>query len=536
MTRSRSARTLLQPGPANLPAASVLGVGLLLAAPLAHAGFTLPDGFADEPIVGGLAQPVNLALVPDGRALIVERYTGRVRLIVAGALAAIDPVLTVDSVQTNNSERGLLGVAVDPAWPERPYVYVYYSYAGGPYGRLSRYRAAGDLEYTGDGTFTLDPASRFDLLSNVPDVNPVHSGGTLRFGPDSTLYVALGDDNFPCDAQKLGVLRGKILRLRVSELPDGPGANPDPLLLTPPDNPFVPDANPNARLVAAWGLRNPFSFAVDRETGGLMIADVGADSWEEIDEAASLGLNFEWPFYEGPRPATTCANADTSRITDPVFAYDHDVGVTVISGVLYRRPPGAARGFPSEYEGSYFFHDFYRGWIRKLARNGNTWVIAPPVPGQPSDSNWASGRPWVSSFEIAPDGSIWYVQNWTAYPQPDGQVRRIARAVVADSPSRSSGLEGVVLAAPRPNPATEAVALEFSLPSTMEVELTIHDATGRRVRSLIPGDRLAAGVHRVTWDGRVRLGNPAPPGLYLIRLRAGAELRLARVIRTGRSQ
>ncbi|MGH7725997.1 MAG: PQQ-dependent sugar dehydrogenase [Candidatus Eiseniibacteriota bacterium] len=506
--------------------------GILLPVSSAHSqGFTLPDGFVDEPIVGGLAQPVNLAFLPDGRALVIERATGRIRLIVSGALAAIDPVLTVDSVQTDNAERGLLGVAVDPAWPARPYVYAYYCYSGGPYARLSRYRAVGDLDFSGNGAFALDPGSRFDILSNVPDQSGNHNGGTLRFAPDGLLLLALGDDNFACNAQAFGVLSGKVLRLRVATLPDGPGANPDPALLVPADNPFAGHPEPNARLIAARGLRNPFSFAVDRETGILMIGDVGAGSFEEIDELDTLGLNFEWPLYEGPRPTFPCPAADTSRFTDPVFFYDHGEGVTVISGVLYRKPVGATVGFPTEYEGSYFLHDFYRGWIRRLIRSGDSWVTAPPVPGQPDDSTWGSGRNWVSCFEIAPDGSVWYTQNWTTYPNPDGQVRRIVRAgttAVLPEPRDGGGIE---LGPALPNPTGAAVAVDLTLASDRDVRISVFDASGRRLTDLLAGRILPQGTHRVVWDGRLASGSPAPPGVYLLRIQAGSEERSIRVVR-----
>src|SRR5687768_13352118 len=124
-------------------------------------GYTVPFEFVDEPVVGGLDQPVNLAILPDGRMFVIERIPARVRLVIEGAFSPIDPVLTVDTVQTNDEERGLLGIAVDPEWPVRPYIYVYYDHLGGPWIRISRFRAKGDIGFTGDGQVVLDPQSRF---------------------------------------------------------------------------------------------------------------------------------------------------------------------------------------------------------------------------------------------------------------------------------------------------------------------------------------------------------------------------------------
>ena len=177
--------------------------------PVAAAGFTLalvlephealaqadvPDDFVDLPVVGGLSEPTNLCFLPDGRLLVVEQRTAMVRLVVQGAFGATDPILTVPNVNSVGGEQGLLGVAVDPGWPAKPYVYVYYDYELTPNTRLSRFTASGDLAGTGSGSFTLDPASRYDVLTIIPDDDWIHNGGSVRFGIDGMLYLASGDD------------------------------------------------------------------------------------------------------------------------------------------------------------------------------------------------------------------------------------------------------------------------------------------------------------------------------------------------------
>jgi glucose/arabinose dehydrogenase len=266
-----------------------LGLLLAVAAPAA-AQFTLPPRFVDEQLIGGLSYPVGMAYLPDGRLLIIEQVSAKVRLLVNGALGATDPVVTVADVNTNDTERGLLGITVDPGWPTRPYIYVQYNRASTVKICISRYTASGDLAFTGNGALTINPASRYDILTDLPDAAPNHNGGTLRFGPDGMLYSSLGDDATGCPAQDVTVLVGKILRLDVSGLPAGGGGPPAKGLITPTNNPFVTNPNLNARLVWLSGLRNPFRFAIDRLSGNMLIGDVGENAWEEVDYDTSPAI------------------------------------------------------------------------------------------------------------------------------------------------------------------------------------------------------------------------------------------------------
>ena len=150
---------------------------------------TVPTGFADQPAVtvgagAALDRPASMAFLPDGRLLVVEQKSAKIRLFVNGALAATDPVVALPSVRTAGGEQGLLGIAVDPGWPGRPYLYVHCDDASGPWIRISRYTAAGDLAFTADGSLTVDAATRYDLLNRLPDNASNHNGGTVRFGLD----------------------------------------------------------------------------------------------------------------------------------------------------------------------------------------------------------------------------------------------------------------------------------------------------------------------------------------------------------------
>src|SRR5262245_39507056 len=248
---------------------------LALGAPGASLGAagTVPPDFTDSLVLGGLRFPVAMTSLPDGRVLFTEQFTADIRLIVNGALSPVDPVCTVPDVRNNpGTEQGLLGIAVDPGWPARPYIYVHYDAASSANIHLARFTVAGDLSFTGNGALTIDTATRRDLLITIPDNADNHNGGTLRFGPDGRLYDSIGEDAQRCAAQDSTALQGKILRLDISNVPAGAGGPPAQSVITPSDNPFVDRPNANEQLVWALGLRNPFRFNVDTD-GTLFVAD-----------------------------------------------------------------------------------------------------------------------------------------------------------------------------------------------------------------------------------------------------------------------
>ena len=196
------------------------------AAPPARAQATLPDDFVDELVVGGLDLPVGMAFLPDGRLILVEQKSARIRLVVNGALAAVDPVVVVPGVRIVGPERGLLGITVDPGFPARPYVYVHCNDSSSLIIRITRFTVGGDLAFTGNGSLTIATSTRRDVINNAPDAQGNHNGGTVRFGPDGMLYASLGEDAAECAAQDTSGLRGVILRLDVSGIPAGGGSAP----------------------------------------------------------------------------------------------------------------------------------------------------------------------------------------------------------------------------------------------------------------------------------------------------------------------
>jgi glucose/arabinose dehydrogenase len=341
----------------------------------------LPQGFADQPVAGGLAAPTAMAVAPDGRLFVTEQG-GAVRVIKQGALLRTPFArLAVDS----EGERGLLGVAFHPNFAANRFVYVYHTVPGRPArNRISRFTARGDVAQAGSRVTILD----LDPLSSATN----HNGGAIHFGRDGKLYVATGDNNSGRNAQSLTSRHGKILRLNANGT-------------VPADNPatFAGVAGRTSgayRAIWAVGLRNPFTFAFQRFSGVLFINDVGERAIEEVNRGLR-GRNYGWPGNEGPAPSP--------RLTDPHFFYRHSGGGPTgcaISGGTFYNPPAA--GFPERYRGKYFFADFCSGWI---------YFLDPAVKGRATFFHSGLNRP--VDLDVGAGGSLFYLQ------RGNGQVRRI---------------------------------------------------------------------------------------------------------------
>jgi len=318
-------------------AAAVLFV-LLQGYPATGAGAaTLPAGYSETVITSQLNRPTAMDFAPDRRLFVTEQG-GNVRIIKNGVLLPTPFVsLTVDQ----NGERGLLGVAFHPSFVANPYVYLYYTVPGSPpHNRVSRFRAAGDLAQAGSEEIILE----LDNLSSATN----HNGGAIHFGADRYLYVAVGDNANPSNAQSLTNRLGKVLRV------NSKGGIPS-------DNPFYATATGKNRAIWVYGLRNPYTFSVQRGTGKILVNDVGQGSWEEINLGVKGG-NYGWPATEGP--------TNNPEYTSPVYAYPHSggaiTGCAITGGAFYN--PATVR-YPANFVGTYFFADFCSGWIRRLNVN-----------------------------------------------------------------------------------------------------------------------------------------------------------------------
>ena len=352
----------------------VCAAALAAVAPAARAA-TLPIGFRETLIAPGLGSPTAMALAPDGRIFICQQG-GQVRVIKHGALLAT-PFLTV--VVDSSGERGLLGVAFDPAFATNQFVYVYYTVPGSPaHNRLSRFTANGDVAVAGSETILLE----LNPLGGATN----HNGGAIHFRPppDGKLYVAVGENANGANAQSLGNLLGKILRLNSNGT-------------IPTDNPFYSTAVGVNRAIWAIGLRNPFTFAFQPTSGRMLINDVGQKTWEEINEGLAGG-NYGWPATEGP--------TSDPRFVSPLFAYRHGSGSPTgcaITGGAFYNP--ITQQFPSDYVGDYFFADFCGGWIYRLDVSGPGSTLITPA--------FATGISFPVDLQVAEDGSLYYLARGT---------------------------------------------------------------------------------------------------------------------------
>lgn len=336
---------------------------LLLLATAVHAA-TLPPGFT-ETSIGGLSNPTAMQIAPDGRIFVCQQG-GSLRVIKNGVLLPTPFVtLSVDP----NGERGLLGIAFDPNFASNNFLYLYYTVASTPrHNRVSRFTANGDVVVPGSERIILE----LDNLSTATN----HNGGAIHFGPDGKLYVAVGENANPANAQTLGNMLGKVLRI-----------NSDGTI--PADNPFFNTATGSNRSIWALGLRNPFTFAFQPGTGRLFINDVGQSAWEEINDGIA-GSNYGWPNSEGP--------TSNPAFRSPVFAYEHGfsptTGCAIAGGAFYN--PASAQ-FPPSFIGKYFFADLCSNWIR----------VFDPATG--TASGFATNVPSPVDLKVDADGSLYYL-------------------------------------------------------------------------------------------------------------------------------
>jgi glucose/arabinose dehydrogenase len=354
-----------------------LWAALLLAAPAAMA-----QGVAFERAWPRLSfdRPLFLAQAPgDARRMFVVEQGGRILAFDgAGDPAATETFLDLSrKVSRRGNEEGLLGLAFHPRFADNGLFYVYYSATGEPRQVLSRFRATADRARA-------DAASERILLS-MPDPYRNHNGGMLAFGPDGMLYVATGDGGSAGDpqnhGQRLDSLLGKILRLT----PEG---------AAPADNPFV--QVPGARSeIWAFGLRNPWRFSFDRQTGALWAGDVGQNKWEEVDVIVRGG-NYGWRLFEGNEAFDNPKRRPAPEFVAPVATYGREDGCSVTGGYVYRGAKVPA------LRGHYLYADFCSGKVWALPAQdgpGRAPRQVATVSGPSSFGEDQAGELYVTSFD-----------------------------------------------------------------------------------------------------------------------------------------
>ena len=279
--------------------------------------------------IARLDQPIDLTTRAGHDGLFIAEKGGRIRHVSAVG-AAPAPVLDISDDVSEGAEQGLLGITFAPDGSQ---LYVHYTNRDGD--------TRVDELAMGDAPTAVDTATRRTVLeADQPYAN--HNGGRLTFGPDGLLYLGLGDGGAGGDPEDNGqdpdALLGKILRF------DPAGGEPERW---------------------AIGLRNPWRFSFDRQTGDVWVGDVGQNAWEEIDlipAGTPAGVNLGWNRFEGTHPY----EGDDSRdgLLFPVHEYGRDEGRSVVGGFVYR-------GRNSAWHGVYFFADTYTAGLRVLRDSGD---------------------------------------------------------------------------------------------------------------------------------------------------------------------
>jgi glucose/arabinose dehydrogenase len=296
--------------------------------------------------------PVDIVHVGDNRLFVVERR-GMIKIIDTTGQKMGDPYLDISSrVSNNGGEQGLLGMCFHPDFSSNGYFYVNYTPSGARATVIARFQVDSANQNV------VDPSTE-KLILYVDQPFGNHNGGDLEFGPDGYLYIGFGDGGSANDPQNRSqnpqMMLGKMLRIDVD--------NGDPYSI-PPDNPF---ANDDSTLDEIWalGLRNPWRYSFDSETGHLYMADVGQNDWEEINVQESMsqgGLNYGWRCYEGDDEHITSNCSADSIYTFPVYAYPHESGFqcsgSVTGGYVYR-----GSNNPDLF-GKYIFSDYCTGKFR----------------------------------------------------------------------------------------------------------------------------------------------------------------------------
>jgi len=426
----------------------------------------LPDGFSDQAAVSGLLAPRDFAFVPDGRIFILERGNeasqdfnfASVRVFKEGVLL---PTRALSLNTCGDSERGALGITIDPSFATNGYIYIYYTrqssggsscgyntYANnqpGPRNRVSRFTMTGDV---------IDPNTEVVYIDNIATDIGYHNAGKVLFGPDGYLYISVGDGGLAALSQDISALNGKILRIK----PDGS----DPRGYVTTGNPYdsalnartcgttTPDSGSGAcREVYAYGLRNPFRFTVipDMTFGSVLyppvqgqtwlaVGDVGGGAWEEVDFIAppvgNEAGNYGHSLREGFCSAGVICNPATETQPDgfitPMYAYQHkalyDNNDSAIIGAAFY----TGADYPVTYKNNFFFVDFTRSFIRRLVFNPTTgkWDAAASDFAPEPTINPNRG---IIGIQSGPGGYPWgtdlYYINYISENERLSEIRRI---------------------------------------------------------------------------------------------------------------
>ena len=360
---------------------------------------TEPLAITLNEVVSGLDAPVAIANAgDDSNRLFVVEQPGTIAIVENGVISESRLLDVTDRVGSAGSEQGLLGLAFAPDYATSRLFYVMYTDLDGNE-VISRFTA-------NDDGVTADPTTE-EILIYQEDFAENHNGGQLAFGPDGYLYIGLGDGGGGGDpeenGQDLSTLLGKILRIDVDPA-NVAGAEAYSI---PADNPFVETAGAQPE-IWAYGLRNPWRFSFDRETGDLFIGDVGQGDIEEIDfaPAGEGGQNYGWNIMEGESCyAVSDCDAQADDLTLPITQYDHSEGGCSVTGGYIAR--GEAN---PDLTGTYFFGDYCSGLIwGATAGSPGSWQVTEPYESGLNISTFGEGEDGAIYLADLASGTIYEI-------------------------------------------------------------------------------------------------------------------------------
>lgn len=331
------------------------------------------------PNLPSLDQPVAMYMAPgESSAWYVVQQPGQVmRFANHPAVSSVSTFIDISGRVISGGEQGLLGMAFHPDYANNGYVYLSYTAQGsiGLESRVSRFQLNGQV---------LDPTSE-QIVLRLDQPYSNHNGGQIAFGPDGYLYIGFGDGGSGGDPQGNGqntsTLLGAMLRIDVGNGVSGTYS-------IPPGNPFA--SGGGAPEIYAWGLRNPWRWSFDRQTGELWVGDVGQNNYEEIDKVEA-GKNYGWNIMEGLHCYSPSSGCNQAGLTLPVAEYDHTEGVAVTGGYVYR-----GTEVPS-LQGLYIYGDYGSGRIWALVQGNNQYSAMQLI-----DTSY-----YIPSFAEAHDGELY---------------------------------------------------------------------------------------------------------------------------------
>jgi len=445
--------------------------------------YSLVEAF---PGIPNFVRPVDLQTPRDGsgRIFVVEQR-GRIWVLKNnGSTITRTLFMNIENrVDDSGDEMGLLGLAFHPQFSTNKSFYVNYT-AGSP-----RRTVVARFQVSANDSSIADSTSENILLQiNQPYSN--HNGGCIVFGPDNYLYIGMGDGGSGGDPQGNGqnrqTLLGKILRINVDS-----AATPLHYSI-PADNPYVGNSQGWREEIWAYGMRNPWRFSFDSETGILYCADVGQNAHEEID-IIEKGKNYGWNTMEGIACYNPSSGCDTTGLTLPVKDYTHSVGNSVTGGYVYR-----GQNVPS-LTGLYIYGDYVSGRIWALRYNGITVTKDTMLLDSPySISSFGvdeANELYVLTFSA---GRIYKFQAEVSVPDEHGNI-----------PARFS------LEQNYPNPFNPETQIRFTVHEARFTTLKIYDIAGKLVTTLV-NEKKEAGMYSVTFNA-----TKLTSGEYFYELKAG---------------